>query len=73
MSLAFIALLPQLMAAGLATAAQIKALIASLHPGMTDPEMNAVLDFVNADATRRQALAHADHTQSTTSVPSTTL
>jgi hypothetical protein len=60
MSLAMLALLPQLIAAGLATAAQVKALLATSNPGMTDVEMDAILDLVIAGATRHKALADAD-------------
>jgi hypothetical protein len=60
MSLALLALLPQLISAGLATAAEIRALMASSAPGMTDAELNAVLDMVIASAAQHKALADKD-------------
>jgi len=60
MSLALLALLPQLLTAGLATEQQVSALIKSFQPGMTDAELNAVLQIVIAGATRHKALADAD-------------
>lgn len=60
MSLALLALLPQLINAGIATEQQVAGLIKSFHSGLTDAEANAVLELVRADAQRRKALADAD-------------
>lgn len=59
MSLQLLLLLPQLLAAGIATADQIKALFQAQVPGLTDAELNAVLTLVQADADRHKALAVA--------------
>ena len=60
MSLALIALLPQLLAAGVSTATQIRSLIASFHPGMTDAELDAVLATIQTAAQVHLAQAKAD-------------
>jgi hypothetical protein len=60
MSIAFIMLLPQLIAAGIATEQQIVGLVKSFNPGMTDAEMNAVLEIVKAGAAKHLAQAQAD-------------
>lgn len=60
MTVAMLTLLPQLVAAGLATVAQVKALLAASNPGMTDAEQDAVCDMVIAGAERHKALAVAD-------------
>lgn len=60
MSTAFILALPSLINAGVASVQQVRTLIASLHPGMTESEVDAVLGLIVADATRRKALADAD-------------
>lgn len=60
MSLAFIMLLPQLLAAGINTEQEIAAVIKSFHPGMSDPELNAILSLIVAGAQRHKALADAD-------------
>jgi hypothetical protein len=60
MTLALLTLLPQLLAAGVATVTQLKALFASTTPGMTDAEMNAVLGLIEESAKTQQQLAQAD-------------
>lgn len=60
MSIAMLALLPQLISAGLATAIQIKALIATSNPGMTDAELDAVCDLIATSAAQHKALAIED-------------
>lgn len=50
-----------LIAAGVATAAEIKSFIASLKGVvLSDADLNAILDHIIADATAREALAKAD-------------
>lgn len=60
MSLAFITLLPQLITAIGATVAEVKGVMNAAHPGMTDAELNAVLDLLIAKAQQHQAQAEAD-------------
>ena len=60
MSLAMLTALPQLLAAGIATEQQIVGLIKSFSPGLTDPELNAIVALVVAGAQRHKALADAD-------------
>ena len=60
MSLAFIAILPQLITAIGATVAEVKGVINAVHPGMTDAELNAVLDLLIAKAKQHEAQALAD-------------
>lgn len=60
MSLALIAMLPQLIAAGLATEQQVVGIIRSFHPGMSDAEVNAVLQLVIDGATKHKQLADED-------------
>lgn len=60
MSLAFIALLPQLITAIGATVAEVKGVMNAAHPGMTNAELNAVLDLLIAKAQQHQAQASAD-------------
>lgn len=60
MSAAFIMLLPQLITAIGATVAEVKGVINAAHPGMTDAEMDAVLDLLIAKAKQHQAQAEAD-------------
>jgi hypothetical protein len=60
MTIAFLALLPQLVAAGLATEQEVVATIKAFQPGMTDAELNAVLALVTAGAQKHKALADAD-------------
>lgn len=60
MSPAFIALLPQLITAIGATAEEIKGVINAAHPGMSDAELNAVLDLLIAKASQHKAQADAD-------------
>jgi hypothetical protein len=53
-----------LVGAGVATVEDIKAWVASKHgQTMTEADMDAILDAVIADATRRKALADADAVQ----------
>ncbi len=60
MSVAFLLALPSLINAGTATIEQVRSMIQSIHPGLTDAETDAILELVKADAARRKALAHAD-------------
>ena len=60
MSLALLALLPSLVNAGLATAAEIKSLFSTATPGMTDAELNAVVDLVVSKAAVQQKIAQSD-------------
>lgn len=60
MSLAFLTALPQLIAAGIATEQQIVGLIKSFQPGMSEPELNAILELITQGAQRHKALADAD-------------
>ena len=60
MSVAFIALLPQLITAIGATVAEVKCVMNAAHPGMTDAELNAVLDLLIAKARQHEAQALAD-------------
>lgn len=60
MSLAFIALLPQLISAGIATANEIKALLATSTPGLSDAELNTVLQLIVTKAQQHKALADLD-------------
>jgi hypothetical protein len=50
----------QLIAAGAATAEQIKGFIKSLHPGLPDADLNALLDAIIASAARHKRLADLD-------------
>ena len=60
MSLALLALLPQLVSSGVASIAEIKALFSSSTPGMTDAELNAVCALIGTRASEQQKLAQAD-------------
>lgn len=60
MSAAFLALLPQLITAIGATVAEVKGVINTAHPGMTDAELDAVLDLLIAKASQHKSLADAD-------------
>jgi hypothetical protein len=60
MSVALLAALPQLIAAGLATEQQIAALINAAHPGMTVAEQATVLQFVMANSDKYIALLEKD-------------
>ncbi len=55
-----LAMLPQLIAAGLATEQQIAALIQKYHPGLTASEQTTILSFIIDDATKRIAIAQKD-------------
>lgn len=50
----------QLVAVGSATILQVKAFIQTLHPGLSDVDLNAILDAISAGAARHKALADAD-------------
>lgn len=59
--LAFVQAAQLLIAAGVATTAEIKSFIGSLKGvQLSDADLNAILDHVVADATARKALALAD-------------
>jgi hypothetical protein len=60
MSLALLALIPQLVASGIATIAQVKALFTTQVPGLTDAELNAVCELIGVNAAAQQKLAQAD-------------
>jgi alpha-D-ribose 1-methylphosphonate 5-triphosphate diphosphatase PhnM len=60
MSLALLALIPQLLASGVATMAQVKSIFSTAHPGMTEAELDAVCDLIAASAAKHKALADAD-------------
>lgn len=60
MSTAFLILLPQLITAIGATVAEVKAVINAAHPGMTDAELDAVLNLLISHAQQHQAQAEAD-------------
>jgi hypothetical protein len=49
-----------LLAAGVATANNIRTWIDAQHPGLTDEELNAICDTIHAGATRHKALAALD-------------
>lgn len=49
-----------LIMAGAATYANIKAWIQGQNPGLSEADLNAILDAVVAGATRHKALADAD-------------
>lgn len=49
-----------LVSVGVATIAQIKGFIATLHPGMSDADLNALLAAIQEGALRHKALADAD-------------
>lgn len=49
-----------LVSGGFATVRQVKAIIALLSPEMSDDEMNAVIEGIIANSTRRQQLAKDD-------------
>lgn len=50
----------QAVQAGIATIDAIKTWIQGQHPGMSDADLNAILDTISAGAARHQALANAD-------------
>jgi hypothetical protein len=49
-----------LVTAGIATAANIQAWIKAQHPGLSDADLNAILDGIRAGALRHHGLADAD-------------
>ena len=49
-----------LVSAGVATYANIRTWIAAQHQGLSDADLNAILDGIAAGATRHKALADAD-------------
>ena len=49
-----------LITAGLATAAQIRTFIQSIHPGLSEDDLNAILDGIISGATRHKRLADGD-------------
>ena len=57
---AFLALLPSLVASGIADIAAIKQLFQTTAPGMTDAELNAICDLIIASAQKHKALADLD-------------
>lgn len=52
----------QLVAVGVATVDQIRTFYKTLHPGMTDADLNAICDAIEAGAIRHKGLADADLT-----------
>lgn len=60
MSPALLLLIPNLLSTGIATVEEVKGLISLFHPGLTDAELNAVLDVIIAGAKRHLAQAQAD-------------
>lgn len=60
MSPAFLIALPQLIAAGIATEQQIVGLIRSFSPGLTDAELNAILELLKTRAQAHKDLADKD-------------
>ncbi len=50
----------QLVSVGIATYANIQGWIKALHPGVSDADLNAILDAIVTGAARHQALANAD-------------
>ena len=60
MSLAFLALLPQLIAAGISTEQEIAAILHAAHPTLSDAELNAIVAAIKSSAARHKALADAD-------------
>lgn len=49
-----------LLTAGVATAQNIRTWIAAQHAGLSEAELNGILETVSAGAARHQALANAD-------------
>ncbi len=60
MTVAFLTSLPQLISAGVATITQIRDLVNSFHPGMTDAELDAVCGLIHTKASAQQAIAAKD-------------
>ena len=60
MTAAMLAALPQLIAAGLATVAEITTLIHSFNPGMTAAEQAVILQFVMTTSDKYIALLEKD-------------
>ncbi len=50
----------QLVAVGIATVTNIQTWIKSLHPGIPEADLNAILDAITAGATRHKKLADLD-------------
>ncbi len=50
----------QLVGAGIATVNTVKTWIKSLHPGLTDEDLNAICAEISRGAIRHRALADAD-------------
>lgn len=59
-TVAFLAILPQLITAIGATVAEVKSVMNAAHPGMTDVELDAILDLLISKAKEHQAQAEAD-------------
>ena len=59
-ALAWVVAGQQLVAAGIATAENIQSWIRAQHPGLTDADLNAILDTISVGAKRHKALADAD-------------
>jgi hypothetical protein len=60
MTVAMLAALPQLIAAGLATVSEITALVKSFNPGMTAAEQAVILQFVMTNSDKYIALLEKD-------------
>ena len=60
MTVSFLMLLPQLLAAGVSTEQEIVAAVKSFTPGLTDAELNVTLGLIKAGAARHKALAQLD-------------
>lgn len=58
--LAWVNVVQILVPAGIATEQQIAAFIKSLHPGLSDAGLNAILDLLIASASRHKATAEKD-------------
>ncbi len=50
----------QLVIVGIATVENIRAWIKSLHPNISEADLNAILDSIAAGASRHKTLADAD-------------
>lgn len=60
MTIAFLLILPQLIAAGISTEQEVETMIKLIQPGMTDAELNAILQALGASAAKHKAIAEAD-------------
>lgn len=52
-----------LISGGMSTVVQFQAVLALLHPGMPEPELNQILAAIRDDARRRKLIAQMDQAQ----------